>query len=31
MPDRESPHREMQLFIDELRVVAKFVLADDGA
>ena len=30
-PDDESRHREMQLFIDDLRVVSKFVQADNGA
>jgi len=29
-PDDESRHREMQLFIDDLRVIAKFVQADNG-
>jgi len=30
-PDEESRHREVQLFINDLRVVAKFVQAEDGA
>jgi len=29
-PDDESRHREMQLFIDDLRVIAKFMQADDS-
>ena len=30
-PDDEARHREMQLFINDLRVIAKFVLADNDA
>src|SRR5579884_2351939 len=30
-PDDDARHREMQLFIDDLRVVAKFVEAENGA
>ncbi len=30
-PDNDARHREMQLFIDDLRVVSKFVQADNGA
>ena len=30
-PDEDSRHREMQLFINDLRVIAKFVQADNDA
>lgn len=30
-PDDESRHREMQLFINDLRVITKFLQADNGA
>jgi DNA polymerase len=30
-PDDEARHREMQLFINDLRLIAKFVLAENGA
>jgi uracil-DNA glycosylase len=29
-PDEDSRHREMQLFINDLRIIAKFVQADHG-